>query len=83
MCRSALLLGVNKLANLRSLFIEIGEVLSVQLLVDLEFLLGTISLARVNVSLRKTVVCVGQIRIQLPRLEVFRDGISEFVLIRV
>src|ERR1700680_1969550 len=75
--------GVNELADLRTLLIQISEVLLAQLLVNLDLLLRAVFVAGAHVGLAKPIVRVGQIGIQLQRALVFRNGVGVLALLGV
>jgi len=58
-----LLFGIDELADVGTLLVKIGEVLSAKLLVDLELFLGPFFLAGPHIGLAKAIVGVGKIRV--------------------
>src|SRR5947207_14622451 len=66
----AIFLRIYKLTYLRPLFVEIGQMLRAETLIDLELFLGADVCARVNVSLPHARVSVGDVGIQFARLHV-------------
>src|SRR6266404_1340297 len=74
---------INKLPNLRSLPVEVGEVLFAKTLIHLELLLGTVLFAGANVSLAETIMSVGKFGIELERARILRDGLAIFILVGV
>src|SRR6266850_1062975 len=74
---------INKLTNFRSLFVEIGQVLFTDSLIDLELLLGAAFFAGSNVRLPQAIVSVSEIGIESKRMQILGDGARIFVLVGV
>ena len=56
-------LGIDELPNLCPFLIDFGHVLRAEFLIDVEFLLCAILLAKVYIVLSQAVMCVGKIRV--------------------
>src|SRR5260370_24058609 len=74
---------INKLPNFRSLFVEIGQVLFAESLIDLELLLGADFFAGSNVRLAQAIVSACAIGLDVRRASILRDGLGIFVLVGV
>ena len=83
LCPRALLLGEYKLADFRSLSVEVRKMLRPKSLVHLELLLGQVLFSHSDVGLRQPVMDVGQVWIEFTRPQIFRDGFRVFSLVRV
>ena len=69
--------------DFRALLIEVRQVLLIQLLVNLEFLLRGVLFPRVNIGLCQTVVHVRQIWIEFARSQIFRNRLRILALVGV
>src|SRR5580704_9938598 len=81
--RRTVLGGINKLTNLRSLPLQLGQVLFADSLVDPELLLGRLLLSGANVGLSQAVVGVGQIGVQFEGPQILRYSLAIFILVGV
>src|SRR5271156_2949974 len=73
----------DKLLDLGPFLVEFGQMLCPQALINVEFLLGAIFLAGVNIVLAKTVMRVGQIGVQVEGADVFGYSHGVIALVRV
>src|SRR5882757_6050391 len=74
---------VDELLNFCSFLVDFGQMLCVLLLVNLEFCLGAILLADMNIVLSEAVMGVWKVGIHFERLRIFRNGFRILMVIDV
>src|ERR1700722_17944935 len=74
---------IDELLNLCSFLVDFGHVLCALLLVNVEFCLGAILLANMNIVLSQAVMGVWKVGIHLERLRIFRNGLRIFMLLGI